>query len=79
MTTGEREDALDAVLRSMACQTDRDFELVAADDGSSPAAAAPNAAFRRCAKRLGRDRKRANMAPAPKPQYETIMSRLVNA
>lgn len=32
-----REDALDAVLRSLAAQTDCDFEVVIADDGSGPA------------------------------------------
>jgi glycosyltransferase involved in cell wall biosynthesis len=35
--TYNREDALDAVLRSLARQTDRDFEVVVADDGSGPA------------------------------------------
>ena len=40
VTTHEREDALDAVLRSLARQTDRDFEVVVADDGSGPATAA---------------------------------------
>jgi glycosyltransferase involved in cell wall biosynthesis len=30
----EREDALDAVLRSLAQQTDQDFEVILADDGS---------------------------------------------
>ena len=34
VTTYNREDALEAVLRSLACQTDRDFEVVVADDGS---------------------------------------------
>lgn len=34
VTTWEREDALDAVLRSLAGQTDRDFEVIVADDGS---------------------------------------------
>ena len=29
-----REDALDAVLRSLAQQTDQDFEVILADDGS---------------------------------------------
>jgi glycosyltransferase involved in cell wall biosynthesis len=28
-----REDALDAVLRSLAQQTDQDFEVILADDG----------------------------------------------
>lgn len=37
VTTYNREDALDAVLRSLARQTDRDFEVVVADDGSEPA------------------------------------------
>ncbi len=36
VTTYNREDALDAVLRSLARQTDRDFEIVVADDGSRP-------------------------------------------
>jgi glycosyltransferase involved in cell wall biosynthesis len=40
VTTYNREDALDAVLRSLATQTDRDFEVVVADDGSRPATAA---------------------------------------
>ncbi len=34
VTTYEREDALDAVLRSLAAQTDRGFEVLVADDGS---------------------------------------------
>jgi glycosyltransferase involved in cell wall biosynthesis len=36
VTTYEREDALDAVLRSLAGQIDRRFEVVVADDGSGP-------------------------------------------
>src|SRR5262245_58446538 len=39
-TTYEREDALDAVLRSLARQSDRRFEVIVADDGSGPATAA---------------------------------------
>lgn len=39
VTTWNREDALDAVLRSLATQTDRDFEVIVADDGSGPATA----------------------------------------
>jgi len=34
VTTFNREDALDAVLRSLARQIDRDFEVIVADDGS---------------------------------------------
>ena len=34
VTTYNREDALDAVLRSLAEQSDADFEIVVADDGS---------------------------------------------
>jgi glycosyltransferase involved in cell wall biosynthesis len=34
VTTYNREDALDAVLRSLAGQIDRDFEVIVADDGS---------------------------------------------
>jgi glycosyltransferase involved in cell wall biosynthesis len=34
VATYNRPDALDAVLRSLAAQTDRDFEIVVADDGS---------------------------------------------
>ncbi|WP_137043862.1 glycosyltransferase family 2 protein [Pseudolabrys sp. FHR47] len=37
VTTYNREDALAAVLRSLAHQTDRDFEVIVADDGSRPA------------------------------------------
>ena len=40
VTTYNREDALDVVLRSLAAQKDRNFEVVVADDGSSPATAA---------------------------------------
>jgi glycosyltransferase involved in cell wall biosynthesis len=39
VTTWNREDALDAVLRSLAAQTDRDFEVIIADDGSGVATA----------------------------------------
>ncbi|MBS0246925.1 MAG: glycosyltransferase family 2 protein [Proteobacteria bacterium] len=40
VTTYNREDALAAVLRSLARQSDRDFEVLVADDGSGPATAA---------------------------------------
>ncbi len=40
VTTYNREDALDAVLRALVRQSDRDFEVVVADDGSRPATAA---------------------------------------
>lgn len=40
VTTYERADALDAVLRSLAGQSDRRFEVVIADDGSGPPTAA---------------------------------------
>jgi glycosyltransferase involved in cell wall biosynthesis len=40
VTTYNREDALEAVLRSLARQTERDFEVVVADDGSTAATAA---------------------------------------
>jgi glycosyltransferase involved in cell wall biosynthesis len=36
VTTYDRVDALDAVLRSLSRQIDRDFEVVIADDGSGP-------------------------------------------
>lgn len=36
VATYNREDALDAVLRSLSKQTDRDFEVIVADDGSGP-------------------------------------------
>lgn len=39
VTTYNREDALDAVLRSLARQSDRAFEVLVADDGSGPATA----------------------------------------
>jgi glycosyltransferase involved in cell wall biosynthesis len=37
LTTYQREDALDAVLRGLARQSDRAFEIIVADDGSGPA------------------------------------------
>jgi glycosyltransferase involved in cell wall biosynthesis len=37
LNTYKREDALDAVLRGLARQTDRGFEVIVADDGSGPA------------------------------------------
>lgn len=40
VTTYNREDALAAVLRSLERQSDRDFEVLVADDGSGPATAA---------------------------------------
>ena len=40
VTTYERDDALAAVLRSLANQNDPDFEVIVADDGSGPATAA---------------------------------------
>jgi glycosyltransferase involved in cell wall biosynthesis len=40
VTTYDREDALDAVLRALSRQADRDFEVIVADDGSGPATAA---------------------------------------
>src|SRR6202171_3796787 len=39
VSTYNREDALAAVLRSLTRQTDRDFELLVADDGSGTATA----------------------------------------
>jgi glycosyltransferase involved in cell wall biosynthesis len=39
VTTYNREDALAAVLRSLARQSDADFEVIIADDGSGPATA----------------------------------------
>jgi glycosyltransferase involved in cell wall biosynthesis len=39
VTTYNREDALAAVLRSLAGQTDHDFEVIVADDGSGAATA----------------------------------------
>jgi len=39
VTTYNREDALDAVLQSLAQQNDPDFEVIVADDGSGPATA----------------------------------------
>jgi glycosyltransferase involved in cell wall biosynthesis len=37
LTTYQREDALGAVLRGLARQSDRSFEIIVADDGSGPA------------------------------------------
>lgn len=39
VTTYNREDALAAVLRSLAAQSDRQFEVIVADDGSGPSTA----------------------------------------
>lgn len=39
VTTYNREDALAAVLRALAAQSDRDFEVIVADDGSRPSTA----------------------------------------
>jgi glycosyltransferase involved in cell wall biosynthesis len=39
VSTYNREDALDAVLRALSRQTDRQFEIIVADDGSGPATA----------------------------------------
>ena len=36
VSTYNRPDALDACLRSLARQSDRNFEIVVADDGSGP-------------------------------------------
>ena len=36
VSTYNRADALDAVLRSLSTQSDRNFEIIAADDGSRP-------------------------------------------
>ncbi|HZN31545.1 MAG TPA: glycosyltransferase family 2 protein, partial [Xanthobacteraceae bacterium] len=40
VTTYNREDALEAVLSALSRQSDREFEVVVADDGSRPATAA---------------------------------------
>jgi len=47
VTTYNREDALAAVLRSLSQQSDRDFEVVVADDGSGPATKALVKAWKR--------------------------------
>ena len=51
VTTYNREDALEAVLRSLAGQTDGDFEVIVADDGSGPPTAA---LLKRCRGKVGR-------------------------
>lgn len=45
VTTYNREDALGAVLRALARQTDRKFEVIIADDGSPPSTACVIAAW----------------------------------
>jgi glycosyltransferase involved in cell wall biosynthesis len=45
VTTYNREDALEAVLRSLARQTEKQFEVVVADDGSRPTTATVIAAW----------------------------------
>jgi glycosyltransferase involved in cell wall biosynthesis len=55
VTTYNREDALDMVLRSLAQQSDADFEVVVADDGSTSATADVVVAWQRTlGDRLGR-------------------------
>jgi glycosyltransferase involved in cell wall biosynthesis len=46
VTTYNREDALAAVLRSLAAQSDQDFEVLVADDGSGPETASTVAAWK---------------------------------
>ncbi len=46
VTTYNREDALDAALRALSCQSDRNFEIVIADDGSRPETAELIASWR---------------------------------
>jgi glycosyltransferase involved in cell wall biosynthesis len=46
LTTYNREDALDAVLRSLSRQTDTNFEIIVADDGSSAETASVIAAWK---------------------------------
>src|SRR6516162_10568033 len=46
VTTYNREDALAAVLRGLARQTDRKFEVIVADDGSPPSTARVIAGWR---------------------------------
>jgi len=46
VTTYNREDALEAVLRALARQSDRDFEVIVADDGSKPTTAERVAAWK---------------------------------
>ena len=36
VTTYNREDALDAVIRALGAQSDQNFEIIIADDGSGP-------------------------------------------
>jgi glycosyltransferase involved in cell wall biosynthesis len=50
VTTYERPDALDAVLRGLSAQTERGFEVLVADDGSGPGT---RAVVERWAGRLG--------------------------
>jgi glycosyltransferase involved in cell wall biosynthesis len=53
VSTYNREDALDAVLRSLARQSDPDFEVIVADDGSGPSTAQVVEAWReRIARRV---------------------------
>src|SRR5437660_740072 len=40
VTSYNREDALEAALSALSCQSDRGFEIVIADDGSRPATTA---------------------------------------
>jgi glycosyltransferase involved in cell wall biosynthesis len=47
VATYNREDALDAVLRGLTRQSDRNFEVLVADDGSGPATAEVVAKWRR--------------------------------
>src|SRR5260370_35536781 len=46
VTTYNRPDALSLVLRALAAQNTGDFEVLVADDGSTPQTTAPLVAFR---------------------------------
>ena len=54
VSTYERPDALDAVLRGLSRQSDRNFEVVVADDGSGAATADVIDAMERPARRAAR-------------------------
>jgi hypothetical protein len=79
VTTYNREDALDAVLRSLACQIDQSFEVVVADDGSGPATAEPSTSIVSGTKIVGFSRRKSATARSWRRAASTASSSTATA